>query len=169
MILAPSTNFITKGLKTMYEIYTDGAVSGNGKENAPGGWAYVSLKDDEIIARESGGEIGTTNQRMELTAALRACQELDRLDPFGDAKIYSDSAYLSRCFKENWWKNWRVNGWRNSKKDPVANQDLWEKLITYFMKAPGYDFIKVKGHAGNKYNEMVDQLAVRAKESVANG
>ena len=169
MILAPSTNFITKGLKTMYEIYTDGAVSGNGKENAPGGWAYVSLKDDEIIARESGGEIGTTNQRMELTAALRACQELDRLDPFGDAKIYSDSAYLIRCFKENWWKNWRVNGWRNSKKDPVANQDLWEKLITYFMKAPGYDFIKVKGHAGNKYNEMVDQLAVRAKESVANG
>jgi ribonuclease HI len=60
-------------------------------------------------------------------------------------------------------KNWRCNGWKNSKKEPVANQDLWEKLIFFFMKAPGYDFIKVKGHAGNQYNEMVDKLAVAAK------
>ena len=66
--------------------------------------------------------------------------------------------------KQNWWKAWRANGWRNSKKEPVANQDLWEGIIPFFMKTPGYDFIKVKGHAGNEYNEIVDKMAVRAKE-----
>ena len=150
----------------MYEIYTDGATSGNGKVNAPGGWAYVILKDGRLVSQNSGAEVGTTNQRMELTAALRACEEIDATDGFATVKLYSDSAYLINCFKQNWWKSWRANGWKNSKKEPVANQDLWERLIYFFMKAPGYDFIKVKGHAGNQYNEMVDTLAVRAKESV---
>ena len=147
----------------MYEVYTDGAVSGNGKDNAPGGWAYVILKDGYIVSQKSGGERGTTNQRMELTAALMACEEIESVDGFATVKLYSDSAYLIRCFKENWWKNWRVNGWKNSKKEPVANQDLWERLIYFFMKAPGYDFIKVRGHAGNSYNELVDRMAVEAK------
>lgn len=150
----------------MYEVYTDGAVSGNGKDNAPGGWAYVILKDGRFVSQNSGAERGTTNQRMELTAALKACEEIEATDGFATVKLYSDSAYLIRCFKEHWWKNWRANGWKNSKKEPVANQDLWEKLIYFFMKAPGYDFIKVKGHAGHEYNEMVDKMAVRAKESV---
>ena len=147
----------------MYEVYTDGAVSGNGKDNAPGGWAYIILKDGRLVSQNSGGEKGTTNQRMELTAALKACEEIDAMDGFATVKLYSDSAYLINCYKQNWWKNWRANGWKNSKKEPVANQDLWEKLIYFFMKAPGYDFIKVKGHAGNTYNEMVDDLAVAAK------
>ena len=150
----------------MYEIYCDGAVSGNGKANAPGGWAYVILKDGRLISQNSGGEVGTTNQRMELKAMLFACEELDAMDSFATVKVYSDSAYCVRCFKENWWKGWRANGWKNSKKEPVANQDLWERLITYFMKAPGYDFIKVKGHQGVLWNEEVDKMAVRAKESV---
>ena len=158
-----------KGANDMYEVYTDGAVSGNGKENAPGGWAYVILKDGRIVSQNSGAEIGTTNQRMELTAALRACEEIEAMDGFATVKLYSDSAYFIRCFKENWWKNWRANGWKNSKKEPVANQDLWEKLIFFFMKAPGYDFIKVKGHADCVYNNLVDEMAVRAKESVMNG
>ena len=106
---------------------------------------------------------------MELTAALKACEEVEAMDGFATVKLYSDSAYLINCYKQNWWKTWRANGWKNSKKEPVANQDLWEKLIYFFMKAPGYDFIKVKGHAGNQYNEMVDRLAVAAKESVMNG
>ena len=147
----------------MYEIYCDGAVSGNGKDNAPGGWAYVILKDGRLISQNSGGEVGTTNQRMELTAMLKACEELEAMDGFATVKVYSDSAYCIRCFKENWWKNWRVNGWRNSKKEPVANQDLWEKLIFFFMKAPGYDFIKVRGHQGVHWNEEVDKMAVAAK------
>lgn len=147
----------------MYEIYCDGAASFNGKDNAPGGWAYVILKDGHLISQNSGGEVGTTNQRMELTAMLKACEELEDIDGFATVKVYSDSAYCIRCFKENWWKNWRVNGWRNSKKEPVANQDLWEKLIFFFMKAPGYDFIKVRGHQGVEWNEVVDKLAVAAK------
>lgn len=147
----------------MYEVYTDGATSGNGKADAPGGWAYVILRDGAVVSQNSGGEKGTTNQRMELTAALKACEEIEAMDSFATVKLYSDSAYLINCYKQNWWKNWRANGWRNSKKEPVANQDLWEKLIRYFMMTPGYDFIKVKGHAGNEYNEMVDKLAVAAK------
>lgn len=147
----------------MYEVYTDGATSGNGKADAPGGWAYIILSDGIPMLSDSGGEKGTTNQRMELTAALRACEAIEAIDPFATVKLYSDSAYLIRCFKENWWKNWRANGWKNSKKEPVANQDLWEKLIYFFMKAPGYDFVKVKGHAGNVYNEQVDKMAVAAK------
>ena len=150
----------------MYEIFTDGATSGNGKANARGGWAYVILKDGRLVSQNSGAEVGTTNQRMELTAALRACEEIDKMDGFATVKLYSDSAYLINCFKQNWWKTWRANGWKNSKKEPVANQDLWERLIYFFMKAPGYDFIKIRGHAGHEYNELVDRLAVRAKESV---
>lgn len=147
----------------MYEIFCDGATSGNGKDSAPGGWAYVILKDGELISKNSGGEVGTTNQRMELIAALRACEEIEAIDTFATVKLYSDSAYLINCYKQNWWKAWRCNGWKNSKKQPVANQDLWEKLIFFFMKSPGYDFIKVKGHAGNEYNEIVDKMAVQAK------
>ena len=150
----------------MYEVYTDGAVSANGSANAPGGWAYVILKDGRLVSQNSGAEKGTTNQRMELTAVLRACEEVEAMDGFATVKLYSDSAYFIRCFKENWWKNWRANGWKNSKKEPVANQDLWEKLIYFFMKAPGYDFVKVKGHADCLYNNLVDEMAVRAKESI---
>ena len=150
----------------MYEVYTDGATTGNGSAYATGGWAYVILKDGRIVSENSGGEIGTTNQRMELTAALRACEEIDKMDGFATVKLYSDSAYLINCFKQNWWKSWRANGWKNSKKEPVANQDLWERLIYFFMKAPGYDFIKIRGHAGHEYNELVDRLAVRAKEEI---
>ena len=80
----------------MYEVYTDGAVSGNGKAGAPGGWAYVILKDGRLVSQNSGGEIGTTNQRMELTAALKACEEVETLDGFATVKLYSDSAYFIR-------------------------------------------------------------------------
>ena len=156
----------------MFEVYTDGATTGNGKANAPGGWAYVILKDGSLVAQDSGGEIGTTNQRMELTAALNACREVERMDAFAKVRIYSDSAYLVNCWKQNWWRAWLVNGWKNSKKQPVANEDLWRGLIPFFEKVPnGYDFVKVKGHAGNEtvhgyWNDYVDKLAVAAKVSI---
>ena len=114
----------------IYEVYTDGATTGNGKANAPGGWAYVILKDGVMIAQDSGGEVGTTNQRMELTAALNACREVEKMDAFARVKIYSDSAYLVNCWKQHWWRAWQTNGWKNSKKEPVANPDLWMELIT---------------------------------------
>ena len=154
----------------MFEVYTDGATTGNGKANAPGGWAYVILRDGVLIAQDSGGEIGTTNQRMELTAALNACREVEKMDAFAQVRIYSDSAYLVNCWKQNWWRAWLANGWKNSKKQPVANDDLWMGLIPFFQKVPnGYDFVKVAGHQGVIWNEYVDKLAVRAKESVMNG
>ena len=80
----------------MYEIYCDGAVSGNGSTNAPGGWAYFILKDGRLVSQNSGAEKGTTNQRMELTAALRACEEVEAMDGFATVKLYSDSAYIIR-------------------------------------------------------------------------
>lgn len=152
----------------MYEIFCDGATSENGKADAPGGWAYVILKDGRLISQNSGGEKGTTNQRMELTAALMACREIEAMDGFATVKLYSDSAYLINCFKQNWWKAWRANGWKNSKKEPVANQDLWKQLIFFFKKAPNYNFLKVKGHQGTDsdfgyWNDFVDKMAVRAK------
>lgn len=153
----------------MYEIYTDGATSNNGYTNAVGGWAYIILKDGKIIQKESGQEkdpIFATNQRMELTAALKACEKIEEMDGFATVKLYSDSAYLINCFKQNWWKGWQANGWKNSKKQPVANQDLWEKMIHFFMKAPGYDFVKVRGHSNNILNNIVDAMAVEAKMGV---
>ena len=120
-----------------------------------------------MIAQDSGGEVGTTNQRMELTAALNACREVEKMDAFARVKIYSDSAYLVNCWKQHWWRAWQANGWKNSKKEPVANPDLWMGLIPFFEKVPnGYDFIKVAGHRGVEWNEYVDKMAVRAKESV---
>ena len=120
-----------------------------------------------MIAQDSGGEVGTTNQRMELTAALNACREVEKIDAFAQVRIYSDSAYLINCWKQHWWRAWQTNGWKNSKKEPVANQDLWMGLIPFFEKVPNeYDFIKVAGHHGVEWNEYVDKMAVRAKESV---
>jgi ribonuclease HI len=76
--------------------------------------------------------------------------------------VYSDSAYVINCYKQKWYKKWQVNGWINSKKQPVANKELWEQLIPYF-ENPFFSFEKVAGHADNKYNNLVDEMAVKAK------
>lgn len=148
------------------DIYTDGAVSKNGQENAPGGWAFIAIKDGVIIHQESQHADNTTNQRMELLAAIKATEFLSKtieIVGFNEVNIYSDSAYLIRCKQDQWYNNWRANGWINSKKQPVANRDLWEQLIPYFDN-PNINWIKVKGHQDNAYNNLVDSLAVAAKE-----
>ena len=155
-----------KEKSNMYELYTDGATSNNGYANAFGVWAYVIIKDVQIVYNESGQETShelATNQRMEMTAILRGCQKIEELNAFANVKVYSDSAYCMNCFKQNWWRAWVKNGWKNSKKQPVANQDLWEQIIPYFEKYPTYDFVKVKGHSNNLMNILVDSLAVEAK------
>lgn len=150
-----------------YKIYTDGSCRGNGKKGAVGGWAYVILLDDKIIAEDSGAEFNTTNQRMELTAALKACEMMEELNPFANEILYSDSAYLINCKKQGWYRNWQYNGWKNSKKEPVANSDLWLKLIPYFdCEKCKITFEKVKGHVGIEYNEKVDKMAVDAAVSL---
>ncbi len=130
------------------KVFTDGACLGN---PGPGGWAYA----EEGNASRSGGEPRTTNQRMELTAVLRALEDLE-----GPIEIYSDSTYVVNCFNQKWYVGWMRKGWRNSKGDPVANRDLWEPLLDLYLKSPtNYSFHWVKGHSGVAGNELVDELA----------
>lgn len=132
-------------------IYTDGACSGN---PGPGGWAAVLMCDGK--EREiSGFEPHTTNQRMELCAAIEG---LRALKCPCSVKLHSDSAYLINAFRQNWLKNWVVNGWQNSQKKPVENRDLWEELLR-LTKIHQVDWIKVPGHRDNEYNNRCDLLA----------
>lgn len=143
-----------------YSIYTDGATSGNGYEGAQGGWAWILLdEDNNIIAKGAGHIDNATNNICELTAVINVCSLVSSENEF---TIYSDSAYIINCYKEKWYKKWQANGWVNSKKQPVANKELWEVLIEYFDK-PNFHFEKVKGHSTNEYNIIVDDMAVRAK------
>lgn len=151
----------------VYNIYTDGATSNNGRANAKGGWAAILIKDEinQEYEIRSGGEMLTTNQRMELAGAIEGLKMIPELS-FGDEVIlHTDSAYLCNCYINKWYRSWEQNGWRNSKKEPVANRDLWELLIPYF-KNPQILIKKVKGHSGNYYNELVDELAVNEREKL---
>jgi ribonuclease HI len=136
-------------------IYTDGACSGN---PGPGGWGAVLLFKDQK-KEIKGGEAETTNQRMELQAVIEALNALKVTD--WDVAIYSDSAYVVNAFQQKWLEKWQKNGWQNSKKEPVANQDLWQKLLP-LMSKNRVKLLKVKGHAGDAYNERCDELARQA-------
>ncbi len=141
------------------QIYTDGACKGN---PGPGGWGTILLfkgKEKEI----SGGEKLTTNNRMELQAAIEGLKVLKY--PCG-VQLFSDSAYLVNAFQKGWLKKWQMNGWKTSKKEPVENQDLWQKLLE-LSGIHRIEWIKVKGHADNEYNNRCDRLAVEAAEKAA--
>jgi ribonuclease HI len=125
-------------------IYTDGACSGNGRSDAVGGWAAI-LVDSSGERELSGTERSATNQRMELRAAIEGLRALDLPSA---VILYSDSTYVVRCFHDRWYTAWRANGWRNKKKQPIANRELWEELLE-LVEAHGHviDFQKVTGHA----------------------
>ena len=151
----------------MIEIYTDGAVSGNGTANSPGSAAFVVLKDGEKIYQEVYSHSHATNQMMELFAIATACEYMARVHKGKNVTIYSDSAYAINCYKQNWWRNWQKNGWRNAKKQPVANKELWERIIPFFQNE-NFSFQKVKGHSADDtsaayWNNYVDKLAVSGK------
>lgn len=151
-----------------FEVYSDGSTRNNGRADAVGAWAYVILNEEEKIYEDCRAEIGTTNQRMELIAAAEALDYLfynEICIPFDSVIIYTDSAYLHNCYTQKWYVNWQNNGWRNTKKEKVANQDLWERLIRYF-EMPEVEFVKVKGHADNKWNNYVDGLAQGASANI---
>jgi len=134
-------------------VYTDGACAGN---PGPGGWAWAVAPDG--VPSAAGGEPDTTNQRMEITAALEAAR---RFVPAGPVVIVSDSTYVVNCFRDRWYVKWEANGWRNAKKQPVANADLWRPLVE-LVRGGDVSFRWVKGHSGDRLNDVVDQLAVAA-------
>lgn len=151
------------------KIYTDGSCKGNGTKNSRGGWAFICLdENEEIIFKQSQGEICTTNNRMELTAILEA---IKRAEIFANShriiycQIYTDSAYFHNCVKQKWYVNWQSNGWLTSKKTEVLNKDLWEQLIPYFNDSR-FEFFKVKGHSGKQdWNDKVDKMAQSAADN----
>lgn len=132
-------------------IYTDGACSGN---PGPGGWGAVLLygENEKCI---SGFEALTTNNKMELTAAMEALAQIKE-----SCKIflYSDSAYLINAFNKKWLEKWQKNNWKTSTKEPVENQDLWFRLLE-LSKQHSIEWIKVKGHTDNEYNNKCDLIA----------
>lgn len=132
-------------------IYTDGACSGN---PGPGGWGAI-LKYGEVEKELSGGEELTTNNRMELTAAIKA---LSALKEPCIVDLYSDSKYLIDSFDKGWVYSWQKQGFKKKGKD-VPNTDLWIKLLELF-KIHQINLIWVKGHAENEYNNRCDKLAV---------
>ena len=142
--------------------YTDGASTGS---RGLGGYGVVISwkgKTEEI----SGGEQNTTNLRMEITAA---CVALERIDEGHTVTIYSDASYLVNCMRRGWYKKWRENGWLNSRNEPVANRDLWERLLEAKQRHKEVRWRKVRGHSksGDPYssgNERADELAVAAKK-----
>jgi len=131
-------------------VYTDGACLGN---PGPGGWAWV-VPDGPF---GSGCDGKTTNQRMELTAALEAVRAFDC-----PLLVVSDSTYVVHCFRDGWWDNWLRRGWLNKARKPVANRDLWEPLIDAYRARDDVDFQWVKGHSGDRWNDEADRLAMEA-------
>ncbi|MBI4778298.1 ribonuclease HI [Candidatus Desantisbacteria bacterium] len=138
----------------VFALYTDGACKGN---PGPGGWAAI-LITDEGEQEFSGGEKNTTNNQMELIGVI---QGLKAVNVPAKIKIYSDSAYIINAFTQNWIKTWLANGWKTANKKPVKNQDLWQELLRS-TKPHQVEWVKVKGHSGNIYNERCDRLAVSA-------
>lgn len=141
--------------------YTDGACSGN---PGPGGCAGLFFdKEDEqgtsFIVRDS--EPKTTNQRMELLAVVNTLAAIHAEFKNYDYSVaaHTDSAYIYNCWKDKWWVKWEENGWKNAKKQEVANKDLWLALLPWF-KQDNFSMVKVAGHSGDKYNEIVDKEAV---------
>ena len=135
-------------------IYTDGACSGN---PGPGGWGSI-LMYKENKKEISGGKEDTTNNVMELTAVIEGL----RLLKFPcKVKIYSDSAYVVNAFTQKWIYGWLKNDWKNSSKEPVKNKELWQELYN-LTKVHNVEFIKVKGHEDNEYNNRCDELARNA-------
>jgi ribonuclease HI len=140
-------------------VYTDGACRGN---PGRGGWAWAVPGGPYA----SGADPATTNQRMEIMAALEALRHWSAQSPRpAQVDVVSDSTYVVNCFKDRWWQGWKRRDWRNSQNKPVANRDLWEPLIALALAPePRVTFRWVKGHSGDRWNDRVDVLATMAAD-----
>jgi len=153
----------------LIHIYTDGGCSGN---PGPGGWAYVILKNEQgeakgpiFLTENWGAEKSTTNNRMELMAVISALESLSREEAGAEMlNLYTDSQYVQKGMTL-WLKDWKKKGWKTSGREPVKNQDLWQRLDAL---AGGFrvNWVWVKGHAGNEYNERCDALTQKAIVSI---
>jgi len=138
--------------KNEVNIYTDGACSGN---PGPGGWAAILIANGKEL-EISGGTAQTTNNQQELTAAIEG---LNRLKRPCNVTLYSDSAYLVSAFNNHWLEKWQRNGWKNAAGKAVSNQELWQQLLD-ITAIHRVTWVKVNGHADDKYNNRCDKLAV---------
>ena len=135
-------------------VYTDGACLGN---PGPGGWAWVVPEGNF----RSGHDPWTTNQRMELTAVIKALEATE-----GPLEVVSDSTYVVNCFRDRWYEGWLRRGWRNAAGRPVANRDLWEPLVASALERK-VSFRWVRGHATDRFNQLADLLANQAARDQA--
>lgn len=143
-------------------IYTDGACSGN---PGAGGWGVIFNKHNNII-EVSGYDVNTTNNRMELTAAIEALKIILREHNLKNTyELYSDSAYVINTINNNWVSKWVLNGWKTTKGSEIKNKDLWCKYCKLNGKVISNNidikYIKIKGHSGDTFNEYVDKIAKR--------
>ena len=143
----------------MLKIWTDGSCLGN---PGPGGWAFVAT-DGKNIAERCGGEPDTTNNRMELMAVIRALTAAHR---HSAVEIHTDSQYVKNGM-QTWMKNWKKNNWKTADKKTVKNKEVWQELDE-LAETIKIHWVWVKGHAGEEFNERVDDLARTAAESYKN-
>lgn len=155
-------------------IFTDGACSDN---PGPGGWAVVFCKNDKCKTF-SGYDCSTTNNRMELISVIESFKEILKLERKENQnniyELFSDSAYVVNSINNGWLQAWAFNGWKTTRGDEIKNQDLWQEFLKLQKKIKAKNInitiIKVKGHAGNSFNELADAIAkaevAKAKESI---
>lgn len=139
------------------EIFTDGSCD---TASGRGGWAYL-IRYNGATRTASGFEPGTTNNRMELTAAVEA---LAALRERCRVRLVTDSQYVKKAFTDGWLDTWQRNGWRTSSRKPVKNQDLWRKLLE-LTEHHDVTWVWTRGHAGHEENERVDRLALEARKA----
>ena len=139
----------------MLKIWTDGSCLGN---PGPGGWAFIATNGKDIAER-NGGEANTTNNRMELTAVIKALSAAKKHD---EIEIHTDSQYVKNGM-EKWIRQWKNNNWKNAEKKPVKNKELWQQLDE-LAQQKSIKWVWVKGHAGQEMNERCDELARNAAE-----
>jgi ribonuclease HI len=137
-------------MSKVVEIYTDGACKGNPGVGGWGAWLKYNEQEKSLF----GGEVNTTNNRMEMTAVIRALEALKRPSV---VKLYTDSVYVQKGMME-WLSGWKAKNWRTANKKPVKNDDLWKQL-DILSNQHQIEWVWVKGHAGNEGNERADQLA----------
>lgn len=146
--------------KYSIKIYTDGACSPN---PGIGGWGAVLISEEHGLRTEiSGSEVHTTNNRMELTAVIKA---LGALKKPCMVELFTDSSYVKNAFEQNWLKNWQIKGWKTKGGKPVANKDLWLHLLEASHEH-AVSWHWVKGHSGNPENDRCDELAVQARKDL---